>query len=118
MTRESKGSPIKTAAELRSEWGAPDQVVVHDVAEEEWIYEQPFWRWYGIGFYALVVPIAITLPFGSEYVSITVQDGRLVAATRVRSAIFYAACGYFAVSPFDKGCGAGRFEGSMLEVAR
>jgi hypothetical protein len=111
ISPEDPQGAITTSAELRKHWGEPDNIVLHDTQAEEWIYTQPYWRWYGVILYAVVVPLPFMLPVGSEYVSLTVKDGQITAATRVKSAVVASAyCGVFGTLQTGLGCGTGTVE--------
>ncbi|HEY7532884.1 MAG TPA: hypothetical protein VH681_08930 [Nitrospiraceae bacterium] len=102
----SRGEDVKTAPELRTKWGEPDQVVTRDDGKEEWIYETRGWRWHGMVLYAVIVPIPAMIPWGTQYVSLLVKNGEIENATRADwHFIVGAYCGYFS----GWGCEAGRF---------
>jgi hypothetical protein len=108
---DHRGS-ITTSVELREQWGEPDKIVRLDGNTEEWIYRLPYWRWYGIGMF-MFVPITLAVPIGSEYASLSVSDGQIRRATRVRMAATVALCGYMIFSD-GFACDAGTREGDAI----
>lgn len=61
---------LKTAAELRAQWGEPDRVESLEGSKEEWIYKTDGMRWSGLVLYVVIVPLPAILPLGSQYVCI------------------------------------------------
>ncbi len=102
---------LKTAKELRTEWGEPDRVESREDGKEEWIYKTDGLRWSGMVLYIVIVPLPAMIPVGSQYVSVVIHDGRIEQATR-RDWAFKAGayCGFFGVVYGGLGCGTGTFE--------
>jgi hypothetical protein len=112
---ESREGDIKTGAEVRTSWGEPDQVLVRDDGKEEWTYKTKGWRWNGVVLYAVVVPLPIMIPWGTQYVSVLVNNGQIESATRGDWDFQAGAyCGFFS----GWGCGAGSFEQERRSEAR
>lgn len=107
---DHRGS-ITTSAELREQWGEPDEVI-HSSNAEEWIYKLPYWRWYGIGM-SILVPITLAIPLGSEYASLSISDGQIIAASRRRMTASFAWCGYLNFLDGFR-CESGTREGDAL----
>ena len=102
---------LKTAAELRAQWGEPDRVESLDGGKEEWIYKTDGLRWSGLVLYVVIVPLPAMLPVGSQYVSFLIHDGRIEKATRASWAFKAGAyCGFFGMMYGGLGCGTGTFE--------
>jgi hypothetical protein len=106
---------IQTGAEVRTNWGEPDQILVREDGKEEWIYRMNGWRWNGVVLYAVVVPLPLMIPWGTQYVSVLVNHGQIESATRGDWDFQAGAyCGYFS----GWGCGAGTFEEERRSEAR
>ena len=102
---------LKTAAELRAQWGEPDRVESLEGSKEEWIYKTDGMRWSGLVLYVVIVPLPAILPLGSQYVSFLMNEGRIEKATRANWAFKAGAyCGFFGMMYGGLGCGTGTFE--------
>ena len=102
---------MKTATELRAQWGEPDQVEPYEAGKEEWIYKTKGFRWSGVVLYVVIVPLPAMVPVGSQYVSFLIHDGRIESATRADWAFKAGAyCGFFGMTYGGLGCGSGTFE--------
>lgn len=107
--KEGREGDIKTGAELRTNWGEPDEIEVRSDGKEEWTYKTKGWRWNGIILYAVVVPIPAMVPWGTQYVWFLVNDGAIESASRADwNFIGGAYCGLFVMMQ-GWGCGAGTF---------
>lgn len=102
---------IKTATELRTQWGEPDRVESREDGREEWIYKTDGLRWSGLVLYVLVIPLPAMIPIGSQYVSFLIHNGQVERATRGGWAFKAGAyCGFFGMMYGGLGCGTGTFE--------
>lgn len=104
-------SEFKTVAELRTQWGEPDNIELRKDGREEWIYKTGGLRWSGMVLYLVVIPLPAMIPVGSRYVSFVIHDGHIEQATR-RDWAFKAGayCGFFGMMYGGLGCGTGTFE--------
>ncbi len=102
---------LKTAGELRTQWGEPDRIESRDDGKQEWIYKAGGLRWSGMVLYLVIVPLPAMIPVGTQYVSFLVHDGQIEQATR-RDWAFKAGayCGFFGMMYGGFGCGTGTFE--------
>jgi hypothetical protein len=102
---------IKTAAQLRAQWGEPNDVTQGEDGTEEWIYKTEGLRWAGMVLYVVILPLPAMVPVGSQYVSFLVHDGRIESATRADWTFKAGAyCGFFGMTYGGLGCGTGTFE--------
>lgn len=102
---------LKTAKELRTEWGEPDRIDSREDGREEWIYKTAGLRWSGMVLYIVIVPLPAMIPVGSQYVSFLIHDGQVERATRGDWAFKAGAyCGFFGMVYGGLGCGTGTFE--------
>ncbi|MFO0717347.1 MAG: hypothetical protein U0233_10755 [Nitrospira sp.] len=111
LRKADTDTDLKTAGELRTRWGEPDQIEQRDDGKEEWIYSTGGLRWSGMVLYLVIVPLPAMLPVGSQSVSFVVHEGRIEQATR-RDWAFKAGayCGYFGMMYGKLSCGTGTFE--------
>ncbi len=111
IRKASTEADLKTAADLRTQWGEPDRIESRDGGTEEWIYKTGGLRWSGMVLYLVVVPLPAMIPVGAQYVSILIHDGHIEQATR-RDWAFKAGayCGFFGMMYGGLGCGTGTFE--------
>jgi len=109
---------LKTASELRTQWGEPDRIESRDDGKEEWIYKTGGLRWSGMMLYLVIVPLPAMIPVGTQYVSLLVHDGHIEQATR-RDWAFKAGayCGFFGMMYGNLGCGTGTFEEKQRSAA-
>lgn len=102
---------MKTATDLRAQWGEPDHVESLEGGQEEWIYKTDGLRWSGLILYVVIVPLPAMIPVGSQYVSFLIHDGRIAKATRADWTFKAGAyCGFFGMMYGGLGCGTGTFE--------
>jgi hypothetical protein len=102
---------LKTATELRTQWGEPDEIEWRENGKEEWIYKTGGLRWSGMVLYLVVIPLPAMIPVGSQYVSLLIHDGHIQHATRTDWAFKAGAyCGFFGMMYGGFGCGTGAFE--------
>ena len=102
---------LKTATDLRTQWGEPDRTESLEAGKEEWIYKTNGWRWSGLVLYVVVIPLPAMIPIGSQYVSFIIHDGHIESATRADWAFKAGAyCGFFGMTYGGLGCGMGTFE--------
>ncbi len=107
---QSEGT-LKTAAELRAQWGEPDRIESGEPGTEEWIYKTDGLRWSGLVLYVVIIPLPAMIPVGSQYVSLLIHDGHIESATRTDWAFKAGAyCGFFGMMYGGWGCGTGTFE--------
>lgn len=109
-TGQSEGT-LKTATELRAQWGEPDRIQSSEPGTEEWVYKTDGLRWSGLVLYVVIIPLPAMIPVGSQYVSLLIHDGQIESATR-RDWAFKAGvyCGFFGMMYGGWGCGTGTFE--------
>mgnify|MGYP001122678161 CR=1 FL=1 len=112
-------SDLKTATELRTQWGEPDDIELHKDGREEWIYKTGGLRWSGIVLYLVVIPLPAMMPVGTQNVSFLIHDGHIEQATR-RDWAFKAGayCGFFGMVYGGLGCGTGTFEEKQGSAAQ
>ena len=108
---------LKTATDLRAQWGEPDRVLSREDGKEEWIYKTSGWRWSGVVLYVVIIPLPAMIPVGSQYVSFLMHDGHIESATRADWAFKAGAyCGFFGMTYGGLGCGTGTFEESQSQA--
>ena len=109
---------LKTAKELRTQWGEPDHIESRKDGKEEWTYKTGGLRWSGMVLYLVIVPLPAMIPVGSQGISFLVHDGRIEQATR-RDWAFKAGayCGFFGMMYGGLGCGTGTFEEKQSAAA-
>lgn len=102
---------LKTATDLRAQWGEPDSVESREAGKEEWIYKINGLRWSGVVLFVVVIPLPAMIPIGSQYVSFLIHDGQIERATR-RDWAFKGGvyCGFFGMMYGGWDCGTGTFE--------
>lgn len=110
---------LKTATDLRRQWGAPDNIALRDDGKEEWIYKTGGFRWAGMVLYLVVLPLPAMIPVGTQDISVLLRDGHIEQATR-RDWAFKAGayCGFFGVMYGGLGCGTGTFEEKQGSAAQ
>ena len=110
---------LQTATELRTQWGAPDDITLRDDGKEEWIYTTGGFRWAGMVMYLVVIPLPAMIPVGTQYTSVLLHDGHIEQATR-RDWAFKAGayCGFFGMMYGGLGCGTGTFEEKQESAVR
>ncbi|MBI4000158.1 MAG: hypothetical protein HY348_00030 [Nitrospira defluvii] len=102
---------LKTATDLRAQWGEPDEITTGEDGTEQWIYKTGGLRWAGMVLYVVILPLPAMVPVGSQYVSFLIHDGRIESATRTDWAFKAGAyCGFFGMTYGGLGCGTGTFE--------
>ncbi|MCC6967059.1 MAG: hypothetical protein IT391_12365 [Nitrospira sp.] len=108
---ETTDVPLKTATDLQTHWGKPDEIESREDGREEWIYKTDGLRWSGMVLYIVIVPLPAMIPVGSQYVSFLIHDGQVERATRGDWAFKAGAyCGFFGMVYGGLGCGTGTFE--------
>ncbi|MGC3975565.1 MAG: hypothetical protein QM771_14465 [Nitrospira sp.] len=119
IRKAGRDSDLKTATELRRQWGEPDDIELRKDGKEEWIYKTGGLRWSGVLLYLVVLPLPAMIPVGTQYVSFVVQDGHIEEATR-RDWAFKAGayCGFFGMMYGGLGCGTGTFEENRDQTRR
>jgi hypothetical protein len=119
MRKPGTETDLKTATELRTQWGEPDRTESRDDGKEEWIYNTGGFRWSGMVLYLVVVPLPAMIPVGMQYVSVLIHDGHVEQATRKDWAFKAGAyCGFFGMMYGGFGCGTGTFEENHESASR
>jgi len=80
----SDGSEPPASADVEALWGRPDAIELGGPGEERWRYDSRELRWLGVIVYVVILPVPLILPVGHESVTLTVRDGRVVAAEVVQ----------------------------------
>ena len=78
--------PIYPARSFLAAWGPPSEIVRNEAAAEEWRYYFGL-RWQGIWGFFTVLPYGFFFPVGCNSVTLTVEDGQVVAATRTEGGV-------------------------------
>ena len=82
----------ETKQRLHERRGEPDERIVHDGSQEDWVYIDEGLRWKGLILF-LVIPIPLAVPVGREHDVFHLNDGVVQRVDHVRMTWSASACG-------------------------
>jgi len=82
LSGEDRPAPWTKAEDLLKAWGAPDERKEADSKAQLWTYRLGV-RWNGIVAIAVIIPVPLIVPVGSDYVEFRIENDWVVSARTV-----------------------------------
>lgn len=85
LDSEDRSAPWTKAEDLLKSWGTPDKLEQTNTKTQLWTYHLGI-RWNGIVVVAVIIPIPLIVPVGSDYIEFRIENDWVVSARTMEDA--------------------------------